>query len=437
MTAGDALGALVNAVPRGVPVAVLVDEYDLAITQDVSKGRWAAAGSGIEALRSLAMATKSPDTGARIERCIVTGVARFAHASLFSGANNFADLTSSPQLSRVLGWSESEIRTTFPEELQLLGCSGGADGAVAALAHWYSGYCFDGISASFSPFPVLLALKSGTIATKEMAAASGTNWLGLSPVGVLQRLEKEMQQQPGASARSSVDRPSPSSYLDNVDIANLEAQTVAVVPLLLQTGLLSAIPERTDECRPPNEHARQSLQRMLATATNSNVASMPLFTAALQRRDRSAFSAVLHLVFADLQLKTLLPHCEASYRSALFCALRWSTPPGVMIRTEAAQRSGASDILVEFSGATGVDCVWMLKFAIDTPPADGKMMQSLRYAENLGEEVAVLCCALSVAEQPPLSATALERQAKAGSLSVKWEQRVKTGPAPKWELLGP
>jgi len=92
-TPGGALSKLVDAVPSAVPVALLVDEYDAAIIQDVSKGRWDAADAGVEALRSLFMSTKSPVIGSRIERCLVTGVARFAHTSLFSGANNFDDLT--------------------------------------------------------------------------------------------------------------------------------------------------------------------------------------------------------------------------------------------------------------------------------------------------------------------------------------------------------
>jgi hypothetical protein len=92
-TTSGALGSLVAAVPSSVPVALLVDEYDAAIIQDVSKGRWDAADAGVEALRSLFMSTKSPVIGSRIERCLVTGVARFAHTSLFSGANNFDDLT--------------------------------------------------------------------------------------------------------------------------------------------------------------------------------------------------------------------------------------------------------------------------------------------------------------------------------------------------------
>ena len=69
---------------------------------------------GIKALRSLAMSTKSPHFGSRIERCLITGVARFANISLFScGANNFTDLTSHPLISHVLGFSESEIRATW------------------------------------------------------------------------------------------------------------------------------------------------------------------------------------------------------------------------------------------------------------------------------------------------------------------------------------
>jgi hypothetical protein len=83
VTADDAVEMLVRAVPRGVPIALLVDEYDHAIIQDVRKGRWAAADDGLEALRSLMMATKAPDVGSRIERCLITGVARFARTSLF------------------------------------------------------------------------------------------------------------------------------------------------------------------------------------------------------------------------------------------------------------------------------------------------------------------------------------------------------------------
>jgi hypothetical protein len=156
VTPADALGVLVDAVPSSVPVALLVDEYDAAIIQDVTKGRWEAADAGLEALRSLAMSTKSPHFGSRIERCLITGVARFARTSLFSGANNFADLCGHPLLSRVLGFSEAEIRATFPAELERLAQGQGTDVncAMQELAEWYNGYCYDGSSTCFNPFPV-------------------------------------------------------------------------------------------------------------------------------------------------------------------------------------------------------------------------------------------------------------------------------------------
>ena len=40
-------------VPAGVPVAVLIDEYDAAILCDVGKQRWEAANAGLDAVRDL------------------------------------------------------------------------------------------------------------------------------------------------------------------------------------------------------------------------------------------------------------------------------------------------------------------------------------------------------------------------------------------------
>ena len=206
-TPSGALGALVDAVPSSVPVALLVDEYDAAIIQDVTEGGWASAKEGIKALRSLAMSTKSPHFGSRIERCLITGVARFARTSLFSGANNFEDLTGDPLLSRVLGLSAAEIRATFPEELERLGGALGkdAEGAMQELAHWYNGYCFDGSSSCFNPFPVLAALKRGLITQREMDASSGSNWLGLTQGDLVLGLVDELQKGKAVEDASSFD----------------------------------------------------------------------------------------------------------------------------------------------------------------------------------------------------------------------------------------
>ncbi len=157
-------------------------------------------------------------------------MARFALTSLFAGANNFTDLTGDPLLSRVLGLSEAGIRATFPSELERLAQGQGTDvnGAVQNLAHWYNGYCFDGASTCFNPFPVLAALRDGCITQREMEASRGSNWLGLTRGELVQGLVAELQQ--GGEAVEDAGRS---------DIVDLERKRVRAVPLLLQTGLLS------------------------------------------------------------------------------------------------------------------------------------------------------------------------------------------------------
>jgi len=274
-TPDDAVELLVRAVPNGVPVALLIDEYDAAINQDVTIGRWASAEAGVEALRSLLLSTKDPDIGPRIERCLVTGVARFSHTSLFSGANNFVDLSASPLLSRVLGFSEAEIRASFPEELRQIADSLrlDVDSAVAELARWYNGYCFDGTSSCFNPFPVLKALEARAISERELEAATGANWLGMSPVNVLERLAVELKD--GLA-----------SDLPIVDLSGLKGGRVRALPLLLQTGLLSLVAGHPQRCGPPNEYARRSLQSMVANAIAAITASATGEIDARGRRER-------------------------------------------------------------------------------------------------------------------------------------------------------
>ena len=409
-TPGGALGVLVSAVPLGVPDAVLVDEYDNAIIQDVSEGNWAAAKSGVKALRSLMMATKSPTTGARIERCLVTGVARFAHTSLFSGANNFADLTGSPLLSRVLGFSEAEIRASFPGELKRLAAGlgvGSTDAAVAKLAHWYNGYCFDGVSSSFNPFPVLQALKAGTITEREMAAASGTNWLGLLPRTVLERLADELASSADFDASS-------------VDVADLEAQRVRAVPLLLQTGLLvlepgPAVAGRPQQCRAPNEYSRQSLQLLVSKALAVERSALTLLGAALLARSHLDFTAAARRLLEAIPRTLAAKDAgtaqtgaaastlrEAVFHSGLFSALAACAPAGVSVRLQVAMHSGVADIVVQFSDPTS-PAVWIIELGVGTD-ALAKLLQAQAYAgPYIGGAEEVLCCGIVVADAPSAS----------------------------------
>jgi hypothetical protein len=414
VTPSDALEMVVRAVPASVPVSLLVDEYDGAIIQDVSRGRWAAADDGMAALRSLFMATKAPDVGARIERCLVTGVARFTRTSLFSGANNFADMTESPSLTRALGFSEVEIRAVFPAELARLASTLGTDvdGAIAELARWYNGYSFDGLNSSFNPFPVLAALRAGAISERELEAASGTNWLSLTPGAVIEGLAQELRADDCASMAS-------------VDVTDLEAQRVRAVPLLLQTGLLSIVAGQPAQCRAPNEYARRSLQRMVSTALATSPAMLAPFAAALRSRDRAAFSTAAMLLLERIP-RALFKRdsCsggdvgprEAVYHAALYAALVSTAPPGVCVQIQAASLRGQADVIIRFAGAPH-PAAWVIEVGLGATPA-AKLPQARDYARAL-DEPDVYVCALVVMPIPPASVAS-----GGAAVIMEWTRRV-------------
>ena len=415
-----ALGLLVDAVPPAVPIALLVDEYDSAIIQDVSKGRWKAAGAGVEALRSLTMATKSLEFGSRIERCIVTGVTRIAHTSLLLGANNFVDLTGHPLLTKVLGFSEAEIRDTFPAELQHLAGGLGTDetGAIQQLAHWYSGYCFDGATTCFNPFPVLSSLSNGRITGMELEGASSHLWLGVPSSKLLQDLAGGLAAE-GATA---------------LDIADMEEEKLNVVPLLLQTGLLTLVHGKAaagvaqavgggrkgGKASPvlvaaPNEYARRTIRKAVAKMVEVNAEDLSdiasKLVSALQHRDHSSFQAQLHEALSCISGRTTgkaaashFPReAAAPYHTFLHGLLLAVVPESVAaLMAEAPSAQGDADLVLlleatDGAGGGGVHPseVWILEVGLGIK-TDAKVEQAKRYASKYAVSQDVMVCAVLV-----------------------------------------
>jgi hypothetical protein len=408
-TPGSALDALALAVPRKVPIAVLVDEYDQAILNDVAKRRWEAGEEGIAALRSLMMATKAQGLDNRLERFIVTGAARFARASLFSGANNFIDLTPLPICSRMLGFTEQEIRANFPEELVRLGKSVAAakstdealrDAAIETLEWWHNGYCFDGASICFNPAPVLSSLAAGKVTGREMEGASSTTWFGLAPAAVL-----------GHDYTRTV-----RTVVQNFDIADLQANKVNATALLVQAGLLSlqpaaAVPDSeagaayaaaAAEADPsigskdlvtlqaPNEYARNTLLHLVATMTER--ALLEVTGDAL--RARKAVSMRDHVGFASClrELLASIPHAmtkmkaaadgppprEAPFHTCAYGFLRAALPHNICnLVVEQQSAFGTADIVLELkdSASEQPSAVWIVELGAVTPKADRTAQQ--------------------------------------------------------------
>lgn len=200
-TPASALILLIDEVPEGVEIAVLVDEYDYAILNDVDDSRWDNVEQGLAALRSLLMASKDSNVSFRISHFIVTGVTRIARAS-HSAANNFVDFSSGALVGCVLGFSRSEIKRNFETKLARLKVNGSHDNAqkllpldmcsaaeengrakitvaLDELAFWYDGYSFDGVSL-LQPLSGLKGDQCSNITGNQMELITQSRWLGFS-----------------------------------------------------------------------------------------------------------------------------------------------------------------------------------------------------------------------------------------------------------------
>jgi hypothetical protein len=214
----------------------------------MEQGRWNAAREGIETLRSLFMATKNMDIESRIKRFIVTGITRLTHTSMFSGANNFTDMTSDPLMSRIIGFTEDEIRTVYADELEAMArnMNRTVEDVVELLKRWYNGYCFDGLTTCFNPFPVLRDLQNGKVTKQGMTGATGTKWLRLGlNHGIDELLTKQKP------------HPVPIQDCATLDIDHIEKMQFNVPALLLQIGLLTLVPveKQTNSISISNSHS--------------------------------------------------------------------------------------------------------------------------------------------------------------------------------------
>jgi hypothetical protein len=133
----------------GQRVAVLVDEYDKPILDNI--GDSATALAMREGLKNLYSVIKGAD--AHIRFVFIAGVSKFSKVSLFSGLNNLSDITVDAAYSAICGYTDADVDSVFAPELA------GLD--RTEVRHWYNGYNWLGESV-YNPFDLLLLFQKRT-----------------------------------------------------------------------------------------------------------------------------------------------------------------------------------------------------------------------------------------------------------------------------------
>ncbi len=128
----------------GMPVVVLVDEYDRPILDALENTE--VAHSNRNVMRSIFGTLKTAD--ALVKYGFFTGVSKFPKVSLFSGLNQLIDITLMPQYSALCGYTDQDLDAVFWPELV------GLD--RAKVREWYNGYNWLGEERVYCPHDLLM-----------------------------------------------------------------------------------------------------------------------------------------------------------------------------------------------------------------------------------------------------------------------------------------
>lgn len=157
---GGRFGWLIQYVSRatGKGCVILVDEYDKGIQETINDKPALEKNQAL--LRPFFSQLKAQEP--HIQFAMVTGVARFRHYTLFSGANNLEDISFMKDYAAICGITLEELHHYFRKGVEDLAAqnSKSVEEVTEALLQKYDGYRFTDAEAHvFNPYSLLSALK--------------------------------------------------------------------------------------------------------------------------------------------------------------------------------------------------------------------------------------------------------------------------------------
>ncbi|WP_310461220.1 ATP-binding protein [Sphaerotilus sp.] len=363
---GDVAGNLASLIEQahlhcGLPVVVLVDEYDKPILDNLTDPE--AARAMRERLKNLYMVLKESD--AHLKFVFLTGVSKFSKVSLFSGLNNLTDITLDPQYSALCGYTDHDIDTVFAPELP------GLD--RQEIRHWYNGYNWGGTSV-YNPFDALLLFRR-----REFKSY----WFETGTPTFLVRLLAEQQWFTPDLVRLQADE----SLLTSFEVEHIDPAA-----LLFQSGYLTLRETRQLQNQDilytlgyPNREVEVSLNRVLLPSYGvpERVVLQTRLSLldALVEADPLAIETSLRALFASIPsdwyrrnpLAGFEGHCASVFYSHL-------AGLGLDLRVEDATNHGRIDLTVTLPGK-----VFLFEFKVVSDAPEGHALQQIRdkgYAEK-------------------------------------------------------
>lgn len=208
-------------------LVVLIDEYDTPLTNCLGNKALFEAVSNV--LSQFYQILKNHDGALRF--LFVTGICRFQHLGLFSGPNQFVDISMNPEYGTLVGYTDEELLRYFSAYIENAArcLSISHEECLDRLRFHYDGFCFDEEASThvFSPWSVLNFLYSPRRGFKNYWYNSAGE-----PTVLLNYLRTQRLQDPESYGQ-------PVSVSPDVLTSSKELASLNDVAMLFHTGYLT------------------------------------------------------------------------------------------------------------------------------------------------------------------------------------------------------
>ncbi|XWN35695.1 MAG: AAA family ATPase [Roseivirga sp.] len=376
------LRRLVTLLSQKGPVAVLVDEYDKPIIDNLHNPGVAEANRKL--LQSFFGILKN--LGQHIRFTFVTGIAKFSKVSLFSGANHLKDLTMIPQYAGMMGYTEEELIQYFDEHIQAItkerntqGQSTIEDDILSEIKAWYNGYRFSQSDTYvYNPFSTLNFLDEEE--AKSYWYDSGT------PSFLMHEIEKRPQ------AALSL---SPTSATESRLSAISKVEHIPLSTLMFQTGYLTIqaydAEHRAYQLDFPNQEVREaffySLLEELAEVDPLEVSrAAKQLRADLAAYQLAAFVSAINVHFAKIPYHTSTQAKEGFYQAIFFTYLELS---GLRAQAEVVTNKGRIDVMCELE-----EVIYIFELKVNQPASiamdQAQVKEYSKRYKQIGKEILLM-----------------------------------------------
>ncbi|MCP4353509.1 MAG: ATP-binding protein [Desulfobacterales bacterium] len=330
----------------GMPVVILIDEYDKPIIDHLGKGERALeiAKANRDILKYFFGVIKGGDVSQVLRLVFITGVSKFSRVSIFSELNNLEDLTMAEPYADMLGYTREELEKYFPSHIRLFSENTGIpETEIMEKLEWhYNGYRFSKRDIRvYNPFSVLYALKQ-----KDFR----NYWFETETPTFLVNLLKET-----------------GWYLPEIEtmrateavFSTYELEDLRPEALLFQTGYvtLSDMAERLYTFDYPNHEVKTSFLEILFhswTKGLRNGSQFVLLAGYLYRENCEQFIETVSAIFASIPYALETKRDEAYFHTVFYLMVCAS---GVNARSEIMTCKGRIDLVMEFP-----DKIYLIEF---------------------------------------------------------------------------